>query len=106
MWVSAAGCAFLSLVASKLWPRTASGSGSQVGSGPPTERMLGAANKQEAPGSVWGGSTRRTVDLGTLKSILFSSLLDACMHAAIELYLVLSVGGSVVSKAVTLPAVW
>ncbi|KAB0402905.1 hypothetical protein E2I00_011664, partial [Balaenoptera physalus] len=105
VWVSAAGCAFLSLVASKLWPRTASGSGSQVGSGPPTERMLGAANKQEAPGSVWGGSTCRTMDLGTLKSILFSSLL-ACMHAAIELYLVLWVGGSVVSKAVTLPAVW
>lgn len=72
MWVSAAGCAFLSLVASKLWPRTASGSGSQVGSGLPTERMLAAANKQETPGSVWGGSSRRTVDLGALKFILFS----------------------------------
>lgn len=82
MWVSAAGCAFLSLVASKLWPRTASGSGSQVGSGLPTERMLGAANKQEAPGSVWGGSSLRTMDVGALKFILssYNYLMPACMR--------------------------
>lgn len=57
---------FVSLVASKLWPHVASGSGNQVGSGLSMERMLGASNKQEAPGSA------RTMDLRTLKLILFS----------------------------------
>lgn len=70
VWVSGHRMCFVSLLASKLWPHVASGSGNQVGSGLSMEKMLGASSKQEAPGSAWSRS--RTVDLCTLKLIRFS----------------------------------
>lgn len=66
VWVLGHRTRFVSLVASKLWPHVASGSGNQVGSGLSVERMLGASNKHKARGSA------RTVDLRTLKLIPFS----------------------------------